>query len=407
MDLLSLIRALVSKSPPAETTAGNSKFDFHPLPFEGGELPLGDGSTFCPLQRAAGRWLVMAGQDQVSKVLYELDSGEFVIVEPDGSANPCARRVRDREAASILRNYDAEFPERLHRFHDPAEWLKSEKPPRPLVHWAGKHRLAHDAGVSAHEVDALSLTKAVIQTGIELVQALRVLRPSNMPQTISAIPEFVGALFGEYRVVPDQWWGSKDSIPPAAVDVLSIRWPDGTKDIQNALTQLRELTRIPLTVSTTNGFRLGDSDWPTLEEQRVAQDTLQALTPEIERLVVELRRAIRHFESGQVLADLQDEGGPLRPPNSDEIMAYRMRFFSDQKYETIAESIAPLIGRKVHPGTIQRWCERVSSWCEKGNVLPNIDPPPRKKASPIDPAVIEKGKRMDGLTPRQRKKPSE
>ena len=89
-------------------------------------------------------------------------------------------------------------------------------------------------------------------------------------------------------------------------------------------------------------------------------------------------------------------------PTDSAFIAWRLRDFQGLNSQAaIAKVMTEQLGRKVHQGEVSRWLLRVDEYRKAGGIFPDL-PSLTEKPRPVDPTIVEMGKRQDGLTPRQR-----
>lgn len=405
MGFFSLVRAVVQKALPQPNPAANRRTqDLHTFAFEGFALPLGDGTAFSPVLQAAGRWMEMPEPNQPASILYEGDSGQYVMVQHVMGSNPQARKASDLEAASFLRMHGVEFPVRLQRFTDPAEWLKSDRLPRPMAHWAEHHPITIDTEKLAHAVKASDLAIEIVRAGTEFVQVMCKagkaldLGRERLREVRYAIAI---ALFSHYCVEAGSWWGSKDRLPPAAVGLLELQWPDGTKELQQTIHRLQQLLEPPLACLNWSERRVDNPRAPTHEETLLAETTLDGAVPEVERLVVHIRAELNRLNSGEVVAQLREDGTvPL--PSEEALQVYQIWYVTRATQVAIAKMMTRATGKPMGQGMVSKRLNEVNKWLAVGNQLPPANLDAIRRAINLDPSVLDLGARQDGRSSRQR-----
>jgi hypothetical protein len=95
----------------------------------------------------------------------------------------------------------------------------------------------------------------------------------------------------------------------------------------------------------------------------------------------------------------------VREPSKDELTVYRYWLVTGKKQIELEKDAAlmELLGRQIDQGTISRYLKSVKAWIKAGNAFPDM-PNQSERATPMDPAEIDRGARRDGRTKRQREK---
>lgn len=90
-----------------------------------------------------------------------------------------------------------------------------------------------------------------------------------------------------------------------------------------------------------------------------------------------------------------------KPPLEMALQMYRLRILQGKKQKDIAEEMSKRLGRRFTQGAVSRYIKQVEKWISDGNILPEL-PRLTKKPDTMDPAELEKGRRLDGRVSRQR-----
>jgi hypothetical protein len=89
-----------------------------------------------------------------------------------------------------------------------------------------------------------------------------------------------------------------------------------------------------------------------------------------------------------------------KEPSGKAMKAYRVWAGMGGTQDEIAKVMTRELGLPISQGQVSRWLTEVRRWLEAGNVLP-----PLGSAEPViamDPQKLDRGRRVDGRTPRQR-----
>jgi hypothetical protein len=342
-------------------------------PFESEAIALEEETRIVPLEQAVRRWVdTNCGPGLAARALYQLDSEEFVVADTDGQRCLRSSRLRPRDAYLFLRMIHAEIPPDVFQVNDSDQWLNMNGPPRALNHWCGKGRLQPEAIVSAHEVQLPDVLSELMRVGIRVVQHYRDANLERQTDEHEILGPMVGALFERYPVDPSQWWGSKNRIPPAHVGVLELQWPAGTDDLRSVVRNLQNLLKPPISWIMWCGRNVDNPEAPTYLEREIANLAIRLRIPQLEMLLVELRRRLEGLNDGTTLGDLR-ENQRIRTPSSDAFLAYEIRELTGAKQEDIARLICQFTGGTTEQGTVSRWLGEVDRWISQGNLVPPCD----------------------------------
>jgi hypothetical protein len=361
-------------------------------PYENEELVLADGTVVALARQATKRWLA-------GRVLYELESGQYVLVDHATGKVSSAAIVDEHRALEALIEVKAELPEKLQRLPEVSKGRDHEPPPRDVSHWGGRGLLNWATYQSAHDVVIPDLIKEVVLAGVVLVQQLRD-PPEENSKRRSEISHFIGALFGQYSVDPDRWWGPTNCVPPKTVGILDLQWPYGSEDLKATVTELQALVEPPLSCMKWKGW-FGDPNEPTPEEQLAANEGLNQSAPQIEELIVRLRQQLAKLMAGDATEELRLQG-IVKVPSDDAFLAYGIYKFAGRKQADVAVMIGRATGGTSNQGTVSRWVNEVEQWLAAKNSLPPMTLETVCRAFATDPAILDLGRRGDGRTPRQR-----
>jgi hypothetical protein len=394
-----LLRRFLSLFKPGEIEEAQEPLREAAFHFELRPVPLDDGTSFDARRDTVRGWIESGAIGRLeSRVLYELKSGDFVLVLHDQGRLVSASRCPDREAAFFLSCMQAPLPMKLRQLMESGEWLKSDREPRPLSHWQSLGPIVCEHDVIAHEVEIGEIIANVVATGIELVQAIRDHTYESDKEYREIRGAFVVNLYATFPVDPTKWWGRQDCIPPARVSILELQWPLGTDAIQNIIREMHDLLDLPLACICFSGRRVDNPSAPTREETQSAEEELRKRIPELERLIVQLRTEHGRLTSGEIVRQLEEERPPQMPP-PDAFLAYHLREIFGFTQAEIATRIAHATGGTTSQGTISRWLSLVDAWKEAKNALPAPDTIALKRAFSMDPSIIDAGARVDGRRP--------
>jgi len=371
--------------------------------FEREEIRLEDGTALTLAQEAVNRWTDQSARPVLRPcALYELNSGEYVAIEHAAGKFVAGRKLDEDWALAVLIDMEAELPPKLQQYLDSGEWRnKFKKPLRDLSYWSGKEPLRCEAKLSAHEAKVPELIREIVRAGIVVVQLLRGELNKNGKWTRELRGEFIVALFEQYPVDPDRWWGPRDRIPPATVGILDLPWPVGTDEMRVVVRDMQALVEPPLACMCYCGRRIDNPDAPTYEEQQAAEEVLRLSAPLLEQLIVRLQGHLEALVTGKTIEKLQDEK-IVRIPSSDAFLAYVLREITGATQKQIAKMIAGATGGTTEQGTVSRWLKEVDHWVAQSNHVPTPDFKLIGKAISVDPSVIDLGARQDARTPRHR-----
>jgi len=364
------------------------------FPFEREQAHLENGKEVVLKKHAVNRWT--RGRN-----LYELQTGEFLIVEHAQGRLLSASQIDDYHALKNLLDIDAELPPKLQQLLDAGEWPKWERPKRELSYWAGKSLLKCEASLAAHDVVVADQLKVIVRTGTVAVQLLRGQLDLQSGEAREIRGEFIGALFYKYPVDPDRWWGTQDCIPPATVGILELQWPAGTQEMRAIVGEILLLVEPPFACLYGSGRRVDNRLAPTCEEQEAAENALKECVPRLEQLIVRLKQQLEELLNDTTMERLKEQK-VLKVPGQDAWLAYFLREITGATQKQIAKLIAGATGGTTEQGTVSRWLKEVDAWIAQSNRSPAPDLPLIGRALAIDPTVLNLGPRLDGRTPRQR-----
>jgi hypothetical protein len=394
-----LLRRLMSFIRPGEKEEAQDQVRKAEFSFELHPVPLDDGTSFDPRRDTIRGWIESDAIGRLeSRVLYELHSGEFVLVLHDQGRLVGAKRSSDREAALFLTCLQVPLPAKLRQLMQSGEWLKSGREPRPLSHWQSLGPITCELDINAHEVKIAEFVANVVACGIELVHAVRDHAYKSDKEYSEIRGALVGTLYASFPVDPSKWWGRQDRVPPARVSILELQWPLGTDPIQNVVREMHELLAPPLACICFTGRRIDNPTAPTYEETQIAEEELRKKIPELERLIVELRSEHGRWTSGAIGKQLEEER-PRQMPSPDAFLAYYLREIFGFTQTEIATRIAHATGGTTSQGTISRWLKEVDAWKGANNSIPAPDTAVLHRAFSMDPSILDARARIDGRKP--------
>jgi hypothetical protein len=371
---------------------GVAKRTVTPTPIdEDDELRLTDGATVV-LSGAKKRWAA-------GRALYEFESGQYVFVEHVCGKVTSAATVDQEQALRFLTEIHEELPENLQQLSDRQRWRDQKPTVRGVSHWAVPVEHFWRTNESANKVVLPQLIDDILKTGVVLVQSAR--RPVLLNRKWEQeVKDFAWAIFGQYDIELDHWWGPKNEIAPATVDIFDLQWPDDSEELKATLVELRGLVGPTLTCITWRGL-LGDPDQPSTDEIEAAHEALRQRAPQIEKLIVRLRQQLEEFMADDRVEQMRQKPD-LKIPSQDAFLAFFLYRIVGRVQEDVALMVAEGTRRTCDQGTISRWVKQVEGWIAQNNPLPALSMEVMRRAFSVDPRKLDMGSRKDGRTPRQR-----
>jgi hypothetical protein len=95
----------------------------------------------------------------------------------------------------------------------------------------------------------------------------------------------------------------------------------------------------------------------------------------------------------------------LKPPSDEAVKAYRLKWILGvPTQDQIAETLTQELRRRISQGQVSRWLKQAEAFVSAGGVLPEMAGLACNKLTPIDPARIHLGRRVDRHSERQRER---
>ena len=163
--------------------------------------------------------------------------------------------------------------------------------------------------------------------------------------------------------------------------------------------------------------RLRPDPWPAdpknqHEAERALSDLifrLRPTRPTAKPPLGEDAQSVKRDSAGEAAAaDAKPAGAtllqPIKRPSERAFKAWRLRDLTgiNNQVEIACKLIEQ--GTPASQGQVSRWLKEVEGYLKVGNILPGLPATLTEEPPSIDPKIIDMGKRLDGRTPRQRRR---
>ena len=364
--------------------------------FESSAVRLIDGSVFQPLKEAQRCYIVetecgyrMSGSTW--QALYECKNGRFVLLQ--FSTPMTAYRLRQpvvREASNVIGHevepiqatqylVDGQFPipELLQPQLQELGKPKRERDRLPISHWNDpKAMISEQKGAATQNV--LELLRRIHRSAIDAVQEIEDWSKTDVEWRCTNLTVHLAwRLRDRYLVEHGTWWGTPNSIPPKAVNILGLRWPAGLHEVgQRAIKVLS--SQVTEAAMVLNGHESGGLH-PTREERKEAQDLLLTNLETIKQQIISLGKLLADSDSGKLAQSVCEES-EIKIPLPWRVEAWRLH-----QTGMLGKDIAKRV--KKSEGNVTRAIQEVNAFYGRFGFLP--EKTPRRKATSVDPSILD------------------